>query len=211
MKRHEEKQCDWAGCGNPADAVLSNRPLCRHHFYEIASVRLSDFGEKVKIILASENDRKDHSLAFLSELITQTTSLVSSAKFLSEAQRDQFLELSLSATEIYKRIQRQPRKKATIPVTLFRSSDPTRVCESTKTLNISKHGACLETTVSWETGESLWLHYTDLHRKALVQIKWITKPAAAIGVMGVEILDWEDFWEIERPLPQGAPGQLAKC
>jgi hypothetical protein len=69
----------------------------------MAARRLEEYRARLQRIEPSGADRIA-TLKFLSELIGQTTTLVASAKFLGSSQRDQFLELSLSAVELYKRI-----------------------------------------------------------------------------------------------------------
>jgi hypothetical protein len=194
VSRHKGKPCGWAACGNAADASLSSRPLCRLHFYEIGSRRLAECREHLLETLTAENDNVA-TLTFLSELITQTTSLVATARFLSALQRDQFLELSMLALDVSRRIQRHPRKPIEVLVVLYRSNDPTRRCESTRTINISKRGACVETRIPWEVSETLWIENAKSKQRALARVTWV-KTGAASGTIGIEILDWEDFWNL---------------
>ena len=196
-RQSTDSKCVWAGCGSTAEATLSRRPLCRLHFYEIASQRLAECSGRFAETLVNEGERAA-ALTLLSEIITQTTNLAASAKYLSASQRDQFLELSMSAMDVSKRIQRYPRTEAQILVALYRSGDPTRVCESTRTINISKRGACVETRISWDVGENLWIENSKLGRRALARTAWVTKAGATSGAMGIEILDWEDFWDLEQ-------------
>ncbi len=195
MSRNKGKPCGWAACGNTAEASLSSRPFCRLHFYEIGSRRLAECRERLLATLAAENDSAA-TLTFLSELITQTTNLVATARFLSTSQRDQFLELSMSALDVSKRIQRHPRKPTEVLVVLYRSSDPTLNCESTKTINISKRGACLETRIPWEVSETLWIENCESKQRALARTTWVKRGAAS--TIGIEILDWEDFWNLSE-------------
>ena len=196
-RQASDSKCVWAACGKAAEATLSRRPLCRLHFYEIASQRLAECSGRFAETLANEGERAA-ALAFLSEIITQTTNLAASAKYLSASQRDQFLELSMSAMDVSKRIQRFPRTEVQILLALYRSGDPTRVCESTRTINISKRGACVETRIPWDVGENVWIEDSKLGRRALARTAWVTKDGATSGAMGVEILDWEDFWDLEQ-------------
>jgi|ERR1700722_3857220 len=83
-------------------------------------------------------------LKLLSELISQTTTLVVHAKFLSPWQQDQLRDLSLSALELYKRIQ-NPRIPMNVPIVLYREAGIVGNQEATNTINISKTGACVAT------------------------------------------------------------------
>ena len=82
---------------------------------------------------------------------------VASAKFLGPGQRDQFLELSLSAAELYKRVQRNPRVARNIPILIDRETDSAGNQELANTVNVSKRGACLATSGLWGTGEKIWI------------------------------------------------------
>src|SRR5882724_2006633 len=117
-RQSTDSKCVWAGCGSTAEATLSRRPLCRLHFYEIASQRLAECSGRFAETLVNEGERAA-ALTLLSEIITQTTNLAASAKYLSALQRDQFLELSMSAMDVSKRIQRYPRTEAQILVALY--------------------------------------------------------------------------------------------
>ncbi len=196
-RQSTESKCSWAACGSTAEATLSRRPLCRLHFYEIASRRLAECSGRLTETLANEGERAA-ALTFLSEIVTQTTTLAASAKYLSALQRDQFLELSISAMDVSKRIQRYPRTEVQILLALYRSGEPTRVSESTRTINISKRGACVETRIHWDVGENVWIEDSKLGRRALARTAWVTKAGATSGAMGIEILDWEDFWDLEQ-------------
>jgi hypothetical protein len=103
-----EVACGWAGCGSDSEATLDGRPLCRNHFYDIAARRLEEYRARLQLVEPAGLAR-NAILKFLSEVINQTTTLVAGVKFLGPSQRDQFLELSLSAIELYKRVQRNPR------------------------------------------------------------------------------------------------------
>jgi hypothetical protein len=164
----------------------------------MACDRLAEYRTRLLAITATESERAA-SLTVLSEVITQTKKFLASATFLDESRRDQFHELSLSAIDLSKRIQ-HPRQRAEVPIELYRASDPRRLCESTKTMNISKRGACIAIKISWGVGETIWIENREMGRKALARTVWVSKTEGASGVMGIQILDWEDFWSQGRSL-----------
>jgi hypothetical protein len=187
-----------AECNNAAEVTLSNLPFCLVHFHEMACNRVAEYRTRLLAITATESERAA-SLTVLSELITHTRNLLAGAKFLNESQRDQFHELSVSAIDLSKRIQ-HPRQRVEVPIELYRVSDPRQVCESTRTMNISKRGACIAIKISWGVGETIWIENRELQRRALARTVWVSKTASASGVMGIQILDWEDFWSQGRSL-----------
>jgi hypothetical protein len=78
------------------------------HFYETATNRLRDYRTRFDGKSASAIEGKEV-LEFLSALITQVPNLVASVEPLSQSQRDEFLELSLSAASFLGQISSQPR------------------------------------------------------------------------------------------------------
>jgi hypothetical protein len=196
-----EVACGWAGCGSNPEATLDGRQLCRSHFYDMATSRLEEYGARVQ---RAEPDAADRSaiLKFLSEAISQTTTLVSVAKFLAPSQRDQFLELSLAAIELYKRIQRSPRILRNMPILIYRETDSVGSRELTNTVNVSKRGACIETSGLWQTGEKVWMEKPGNQLRTLVRIAWAKESEPSNFLIGLEILDCEDFWELELASPK---------
>jgi len=97
--------CHWTGCHCSGDALLEGRLLCKDHFHKSANKKLSQYHSNLR----EANDRASERAAlirFVSEMISQTTLLVSSTKLLSETQRELFLGLSRSSLQFYKRVQR---------------------------------------------------------------------------------------------------------
>lgn len=138
---------------------------------------------------------------FLSEVISQTTTLVASAKFLGPGQRDQFLEPSLSAAELYKRVQRNPRVARNMSILIYRETDSAGNQELTNTVNVSKRGAGIATSGPWETGEKVWIEKPGNQIRALARVVWVKKSAPSQFLMGLEVLDCEDFWGLEPASP----------
>src|SRR5215469_2515426 len=113
--------CQWTACHFRGDAELEGRFLCRDHFHQSATIKLNKYQSRLRE--ANESDSERASLIqFVSEVISQTTLLVSRTKFLSEAQRELFLSLSHSSLQFYKRVQRDTRKDDQQQVLLFRNS-----------------------------------------------------------------------------------------
>jgi hypothetical protein len=113
-----DASCGWPGCSGGAEATLDGRPLCRGHCYDIAARNLEEHRARLERIGPLGADRIA-TVKFLSELINQTTTLVARAKFLGPSHRAQFLELSLSAAELYKRVQRNPRIPRNTPILIL--------------------------------------------------------------------------------------------
>jgi hypothetical protein len=137
-----EVACGWAACGSGAEATLDGRSLCRDHFYHVAARGVEEHRARLQRIEPTGADRIEL-LKFMSELISQTTTFVAHAKFLGPGQRDQFLQLTLSAVELYRRVQRNPRVPRNMPVLIYRETDSDGKEELTNTVDVGKRGACI--------------------------------------------------------------------
>src|SRR5438034_11742530 len=107
VRQSTDSKCVWAACGSAAEATLSRRPLCRVHFYEIASRRLAECSRRFAETLAHEVKR-DLPLTLRSQLIPHTPNREASAKYLRASQLSQFLELSMCGMVVSERLQRYP-------------------------------------------------------------------------------------------------------
>lgn len=104
MSEPIRERCAWVGCANGAEAEISNRPLCSHHFYVVAQRRFS------ALLGLLSDDEADHTLPpevqrFLSELVSETAMLASQSQRLTPERMEELLRLSVKAEELHKRIQ----------------------------------------------------------------------------------------------------------
>jgi len=189
-----QNQCGWAGCSNDAEATLDRRPLCRIHFYEIASKRIAEHRDRL-----SKGDpvgaNRAKMLGFVSELIGETTTLVVSAKLLGQEQRDKYLQLSLSTAELYKLIQRDPRVARNVSILISGGNDSDGTQELTKTVNVSKREACIATMGVRKPGELICIQKPQSTLRALARVAWVKQTEQSQFLIGLEILDCLDFWK----------------
>jgi hypothetical protein len=197
--------CGWIGCKSASEAALEARPLCRKHFYDIASRRLADYHERFAGADPVGRDRVAAS-AFLSELIGQAGTLVTGAKQLTAKERDNFLALSTDAVEMYKRVQRNPRIPLRVPVRVYRAPGQKGKFELTATVNVSKVGACITVREPVAVGARLWLQRTENAASASGFVTWTKESPASQYLIGFEILDHEDFWDLKhQPSSDSSP------
>jgi len=191
-----EVTCGWSGCRGKPEATLDGCQLCRNHFYDRAAKRLDEYRARLRRITPG---RADHTstLKFLSELISQTTTLVASAKLLDTGQRDKFLKLSLSAAQLYKRVQRNARILRNMPILVYRESHTTGMQELTNTVDVSKRGVCIATSWLWEIGEKIWIEKPGNRQRTFARVAWLKKGEPTQYLMGLDILDCEDFWGLD--------------
>jgi hypothetical protein len=202
--------CGWIGCKNPSEATLDARPLCRRHFYDIASRRLADYHERFAGADPIGRDRVNAS-AFLSDLIGQAGTLVTSAKLLTDKERDDFLALSTGAVEMYKRVQRNPRIPLRVPIRVYREPGLRGRFELTATVNVSKVGACITVREPVAVGARLWLQKTDSAATASGCVSWTKESSPSQFLAGFEILDHEDFWDLQQQLSSDSSRQNTKA
>lgn len=193
--------CGSPGCNNLAEATLDGLSLCRNHFYDLGVARMEEYRVRVQTLEATGGDRSEVP-KFLSELISQTTMFVAKAKLLGPGQREQFLELSFSAMELFKRAQRPPRMPRNMPVLVSRESDSAGAKELTNTLDVSKRGACIATAGLWVIGEKAWIEKPVSALRALARIAWSKKTGFSEYLVGLDILDADDFWKLELTSPK---------
>jgi hypothetical protein len=191
--------CGSFGCGKFAEATLDELSLCRNHFYDKAMKRMEEYRGRLQTTETAEGGRNE-APEFLSQIIAQTTMLVTNAKSLEPGQRDQFLDLSKSAMHLFKRAQRPPRLARNMPVLVSRA-DSTGTQELTNTIDVSKRGACITTKGSWEIGDKAWIQKPVGDLKALARIAWSKKTGFSQFLVGLDILDAEDFWKLESASP----------
>jgi hypothetical protein len=180
------------------ETSLRGRPACREHFYEFATKELREYQRDLAVLPEAQQLTVP---GFLSEVISQTTLLVSHSKFLSDVQRDQFLQLSFSAIELYKRVRRSPRIARIIQVDLFRDSQGRQSHEITKTVDVSRKGACVVTKNSWGAGEEFLITSLQARKSARARVAWFSNARLSEGRLGLEILDVDDFWELNNHDP----------
>lgn len=192
-----------------SEAVLDARPLCRKHFYDIASRRLADYRERFAGADPVGRDRVAAS-AYLSDLIGQAGTLVTGAKQLTAKERDDFLVLSTGAVEMYKRVQRNPRIPLRVPIRVYRESGRRGRFELTATVNVSKAGACITLREPVAVGARLWLQKTENAATASGCVTWAKESSASQFVIGFEILDHEDFWDLQQQLSSDSSPQNTK-
>src|SRR5262245_39968309 len=164
-----DKVCQWEGCHYNGDTVLEGRLLCRDHFHQDAVRKLERYRSRLRS--ANESDTERASLSkFVSEIISQTTVLVSRTKLLSQEQRNLFLELSRISLQFYKRVQRNPRQLKRLPILVSSlEGEPFRQAEA-ETTNISVNGACFESSIAWRIGEPVTIRRVDTNETATARI-----------------------------------------
>jgi hypothetical protein len=186
--------CGWMGCRNDAESSLGARPLCRKHFYEIGMRRMDDYRAMSRAADLQDAERAA-ATSFLSDLIGQTTSLVTGSKTLTPVERELYLQLTLSAAELFRRVQRGPRIRVGIPIRIFREHGGAQDPEAGYTVNVSKQGACISLKRACLIGEEIWIQTLGHADRARSRVTWMKQTKASEFVLGLKILEPPDFWD----------------
>lgn len=189
--------CVSPGCSGRVEASLDGGSFCRNHFYDKALKRLDEYRARVRQNDPAAADRAAMGKT-LSNIISETTTLVATAKFLGPWQRDQFLELSLSAAELYKRVQRDYRVARHMPILIYRETNSDTGRELTNTINVSERGACIATTGQWKLGEKIWIERPHSLQRTLACIAWVKEIAPSQYHLGLQLLNNENFWGVKQ-------------
>ena len=195
-----EGLCAGPGCKAAAEAALDSRLWCRTHFHEVAAKRLKEHEARLHRGEPTQTERSAIT-KFLSELMSQATKLIASAKSLSAAQREQILAVSFSAMELFKQLQREPRAPRNPPIPVYLEDDAGGKPELANALNVSKLGACIATNRASKAGEAIWIQKPQSPLRAFARIVWVKRSTASHYLLGIEILDCENFWESEDTPP----------
>ncbi len=195
-----EGLCASPGCKDPAESALDARVWCRTHFHQVAAKRLKDYDARLHQGEPAPTERIAIA-KFLSDLMSQATKLIAGAQALTATQREQILAVSFSAMELYKQLQREPRSSRNPPIPVYLEDEACGKQELANALNVSKLGACIATARASKEGETIWIQKQESPLKAYARIVWVKKSAASQYLIGIEILDCENFWELEDAMP----------
>jgi hypothetical protein len=196
-KDEANMECSWTGCERASGTKLAEQALCPEHFLQYSHRRVATIEE----MFSGNSGERNSSLeiqSFLSAVISQAAILATETRLLAPSQRDNLIELSTTAAEVYKRIQaaRTVRRMCCL---LRTGAVSTEIPEKCFTVNISQRGACLEIRQALRMAQSITLERFDTGRCARGRVVWIKQTGPEKFTVGVEILDAEDFWGLGQP------------
>jgi hypothetical protein len=92
-----------------------------------------------------------------------------------------------------------------MPILVYRETDSTGKQELTNTVDVSKRGACIATNWLWETGVKIWIEKPGNQLRTRARVAWVKKGESTQFLMGLDILDCEDFWGLDLTSPKKRP------
>jgi hypothetical protein len=85
-----------------------------------------------------------------------------------------------------------------VPIRVYRAPGQNGRFELTATVNVSKVGACITVREPVAVGTRLWLQKTENATTASGCVSWAKESSASQFLIGFEILDHEDFWDLKQ-------------
>ena len=199
----ENGRCNIGSCGEPAAADLDDHPLCQEHFVAVSMSELDARNEQVKnqsFETAAVRDFKN----FLSDCETQARKLSESESPDDARTKPRMLEVLRRISQFRRGLRRSPRFATSLPVWL-RREDPSRTWEEeTWTSSVSRYGAGFSCHHSVDIGGEVVLCRRDRGSRMRARVVYSRFDADGRRQIGVELLDQEDFWDLENISPRVA-------
>jgi hypothetical protein len=127
----------------------------------------------------------------------EVTNIACAAELPNNLERAQLLDILLWASELYGRLRRGPRLRASIPI-LVRSSDDQKPWEEkTETRQLSVHGFSFVCGHEMHEGDVLTCVRLDNGRRAGARVVWARTKESGETEAGVEFVTDIDFWGME--------------
>ncbi len=132
----------------------------------------------------------------LSQMISEMSALAAGTRQLQPELREKLISLSETAAKLYKRARRPPRFNRSVACRIRISAISTDAPESCSTVDVSQRGLSFTTLRPPQVKQLITLEREDTGRRARTKVVWVKKKTANVFVVGLEILDQEDFWGI---------------
>jgi PilZ domain len=189
-------KCAAEACPEAAVASLDDRQVCRTHF--LAGVYRHLESIVAQIQEPQFHDRKGELASrFLEQCMREVTNIACAADVLSNLERAQLLDILLWASDLYGRLRRGTRVRASIPI-LVRSENAQKPWEEkSETLQLSVHGFCFLCRHELRSGDLLTCVRLDNGRRLEARVAWARSKDSGETEAGVEFLTDEDFWGME--------------
>jgi hypothetical protein len=189
-------KCSAEGCVEAAVASLDDRQVCRMHFVAGAYRHL----ESIAAQIHEPHFHSQHgelASRFLEQCMREATTIACAAELPNNLERAQLLDILLWASELYARLRRGPRVRASIPI-LVRYEDAQRPWEEkTETRLLSVHGFCFVCRHELHGGDVLTCIRLDNGHRVGARVAWARCKDSGETEAGVEFVTDEDFWGME--------------
>jgi hypothetical protein len=186
-------QCAVPACGQPSRSSLEGQDLCRGHFISRCHSQIEACTDQLTEKPHRNPLAVNVVMKTLSEIADQTTTGLIAGD-LNTVEHKTLFDILLSVANLMKRLRRGPRKRASVPLRLQFEVPGHNWIDETTTLEVSVHGALIECRIPVAGGEVVTVERLDIGRLAKAKVKWVTPKADGSQMLGIELLDCEDFW-----------------
>jgi hypothetical protein len=188
-----EPSCDHPGC-----VCFEGHDFCRAHFIASCYDKLENYGHQL-----GNNDHwqmvsSETFVDILSEIIDRVTTLGLESTDLDSIHQAQLLDILFTAGNLLKNLRRSIRRYVCIPLKLRYEVTGHHWTEESNTLEVSQHGASIESRLPIAKGEIMTVERVDNHRSAKAKVRWHRRKADGSQMLGIELLDSGDFFEFGK-------------
>jgi hypothetical protein len=196
----ENSRCDVESCGEPAPADLEGHPLCLEHFVAVAMTELETRSERIKNQSFETSVVKEFQ-QFLADCETRANGLSKSLNPDDNRTKQRLLDVLRRISQSKRGLRRSPRFSTSLPVWL-RREDPSRTWEEeTWTSSVSRHGAGFSCHHSVDIGGEVVLCRRDRGSRVRARVVYSRFDVEGRRQIGVELVDQDDFWDLEKLSP----------
>lgn len=132
------------------------------------------------------------------EIVDQATTLGLTSTDLDGLHQAQLLDILFTAGNLMKNMRRSVRKFVSIPLRLQYEVTGHNWTEESNTVELSLHGASIESHLPIAKGEMMTVERVDNHQRAQARVRWHRRKADGSQTLGIELLDCRDFWEFDK-------------
>jgi hypothetical protein len=190
--------CYAPSCDHPGCVCFEGHDFCRAHFIASCYGKLEEYGHQL-----GKNDHwqmvsSETFVDSLSEIIDRVTTVGLESSDLDGIQQAQLLDILFTAGNLLKNLRRSIRRYASIPLRLRYEVTGHHWTEESNTLEVSQHGASIESRLPIAKGEIMTVERVDNHRSAKAKVRWHRRKADGSQMLGIELLDSGDFFEFGK-------------
>jgi hypothetical protein len=190
--------CAVPSCGQSRCVSFEGQNLCRSHFLSSCYRRLEGYSQQFGNSEHLKSSSGEAFIGTLAEIVDQATTLGLTALDLDGLEQAQLLDILFTAGNLMKNLRRSIRKYVSIPLKLLYEVTGHNWIEESRTLEVSLHGASIECRIPIAKGEMMTVERVDNHKRAQVKVRWHRRKADGSQMLGIELLDSNDFWEFNR-------------
>lgn len=189
-------KCAAEGCAEAAVASVDDRRVCRTHFVGGVYEHLESIAAQMQ---EPDFHRQHGELAtrFLEQCMREATNIACAAELPNNLERARLLDILLWASELYGRLRRGPRVRASIPILVCSEDAEKPWEEKTQTLQISAHGFSFLCRHELHDGDALTCVRLDNGRRVEARVVWARSRDSGETEAGLEFVTDEDFWGME--------------